>query len=327
MAKKAPKRQFDWKTYSRPARLLSEAQEVALAEGLLAPLLRLALADDALRLEIRARSANLYCRGTLVVRVTGESPFVAEMESDVGGAPDRLELATEADAARLLAAIAEKRTELDASYDPGGRPERAYLQLIADSNAGIDLFASEYVVLDMEHTYGKRRYDLVLLRRVEGVTGPGGFAHARLVFADVRTPGQALSGASGLDVVAGDLAEMSKALGGSHLERIRAEFAALAAQKVRLGLLPPELEVRELDAALPEALVVFAGTDASDTANDAAIVALHERLASRHYPTERLRFVAFPDVPETPGPALAIAEENVLDYRGFKEYRARRREE
>lgn len=344
MAKKPSKKQFDWRTYSRPDRLLTPEQEDAFSPGgLLAPVLELALGDPRIHFQIRARSAALYYRGTALARIKGDfAPFAAEFEAPPGAPAPRTPLETAADVEALLATLAEKRAALDEAADSGStsdadttgavaggpvpRPERDYLLAIAGSNPPADadaLYGGELVVIDLEYTYGKRRYDLIALRRVEGVSGLGGFAHPRLVFIDARVASQPLGGQMGLDAVAGDFADFAKALGGSHLARAKGELLDLTEQKVRLGLLPADLEVREIADGLPEFLVLFAGyPNVADRTSDAAIIGMHERLALRHFPTEqRLRFANLPSVPDVPDASLALGEDDIVSYRQFKEFR------
>lgn len=325
-------RQFDWTTYSKPARILTDAQEESLSAGLLRPLLSAIIADPSMRLDVRARSVNLYYRGSSLLRLTGE-PMVAEFEPAGGGALERVSLTTPSDVETLLGRIGTARDAVDGSLAEGNAPgRRAVLQALADANGGGDLFASEYVVVDLEYTYGKRRYDLIAIKRTEGVTGPGGFSNPRLTFVDVRCCEQGLGGTNSLEAVGGDLADFTKAIGGSHLERAKLELAELIAQKVRLGLLPAELELRALDHGLPELLIVFVGYEKLiERDSDSAIIALHERLSSRHFPTEhRLRFVDLPPAAaeKTVGPDadLMIRDDDLMTYRQLKEYRLRSRQ-
>jgi len=82
MAKKSTKREFDWRTYSKPQRLLTTEQEAAFASGMLRPFLELALSDHAVSFEIRARQATLYYRGASIVRISGASaPFSASIDA------------------------------------------------------------------------------------------------------------------------------------------------------------------------------------------------------------------------------------------------------
>ena len=85
MAKgKSTKREFDWRTYTKPARLLTEDQEQAFARGELAPLLKWALQTPGARFEIRARQAAIYHNGTLLLRIRGaEPPFLGEIDANV----------------------------------------------------------------------------------------------------------------------------------------------------------------------------------------------------------------------------------------------------
>lgn len=323
MAKKASaKRAFDWRTYSKPARLLSVAQEDAFTSGILAPVLAWVAEDPRSRFEIRARAAGLYHRGVSLARVMGEEPFVAELEPAEGAAPERLPLESDSDVTHLLDRLAAAREAVDDALDSDEAPRhrRSYSLAIAEGNSGIDLFEDEIVVVDAEYALGRRKVDLVALVRTEGVTGPGAFANPTLAFIDVRVPGQSLTGGNGLASVAADVAEYCKALSGEHLERTAEEIDMLVAQKVRLGLLPDDLEVRSVESTLPKLIVAFAERDPREPANDAAIVELHEKLAARHYPTELLRFLDFVEVPED-GEGLALGAGDAMTYREFKAYR------
>lgn len=308
----AKKKQFDWRTHSKPVRGLSAAQEAALVGGALRPLLDLALSDASYRLEVRPRSAILYRSGTSLVRISGEEPFIAEVESSDGGV-ERREIGSAEQTTGLVA---------DLNAMSAATPNRrGVLHALASVNSGGDLYADELVVIDTEYNVGQRKVDLVALRRSEGVTGPGGFANPVLVFGDVRCCGQSLTGNAGLASVAADVAEFAKALSGEHLARAHAELVDLVAQKVRLGVLPPELEVRAITDALPELLVVFSDYEVTDPVHDRALIDLAEKLAARHYPAGRLTFAHYVETPEPGDHSMALREGEVVGYRDFKAYR------
>lgn len=309
----AKKKQFDWKTHSKPVRALSEAQEQALLGGTLRPLLDAALSDPRYRLEIRPRASHLYLEGTSLLRVTGDGPFIAEVDS-AGGPAIRSEL-TDSEASSHLV-----RSTSDAAGSVP-MPRRAVLHALAGANQGTDLFGDELVVIDSEYNVGPRKMDLVALRRSEGVTGPGGFANPVLVFIDVRTGTQPLTGNTGLAAAAADFAEFAKALSGEHLERAKAELAALTAQKVRLGLLPAELELRGFTDEPPELLIVFSEYDVLNEVHDRAMIELAEKLAARHYPAGRLYFAHYIDTPLPGEEGMSLREGEVVSYREFKSYR------
>lgn len=323
MAKKpSAKRAFDWRTYSKPARALSPAQEEAFATGVLAPVLAWALADPRSRFEIRARAAGLYHRGIAIARITAEEPFIAEFEPAEGSPPERVTLGTAEDVAALVARLDEKRAAIDAAIESGeaSRARRSFTGAIAAGNAGGDLFSDEIVVIDTDYRLAKRKLDLVALVRTEGVTGPGGFSNALLAFIDLRTPEQSLGGQNSLAAVASDVAEYVKAISGEHLTRTAEEMTQLVAQKIRLGLLPAEMEIRGVDPDLPQIMVAFAESDPTDPSCDAAIIELHEKLTARHYPTALLRFAHFTAVPED-GDGIALEPGDAMTYREFKAYR------
>lgn len=323
MAKKqSTKRQFDWFTYSRPVRLLSEAQEAALLGGVLGPLLEAVTADAALSLEVRARSLNVYYRGANLVRISGDGPFIAETDSALlvpraergGEQLERTEMTTAADMTAVLARVAELRAAIDTSWQPSDATDRTCKQELSAANSGRDLWNDPLIVVDMEYTYGKRRYDLVALSRSEGVTGPGAFSSPRLAFVSVHR-GSALAGNNAPAAVGVDLADFAKAVGGTHLERARAEISDLVAQKQRLGLLPAEWEFRGVAEQFPEFVVLMVADDVSGEAHDKAAIETHERLTAKHYPTDLLRFAHVRDC------TAALGADGLFAYRAFKEYR------
>lgn len=323
MAKKqSSKRAFDWRTYSKPVRLLTQTQETEFRTGMLRPLLDWADGDPRSRFEIRARSAGLYHRGVSLARIGGDGPFTAEIEIAEAAQPERVALPDDASVAALVERLQETRWAIDVAAQKGTaeRNRRSYAHAIASGNAGGDLDSDAMVVVDADYALGRRKLDLVAIMRSEGVTGPGGFANPDLAFIDVRVPGQSLTGPAGLAAVADDLADFGKALSGEHVLRAAAEITDLVAQKVRLGLLPAELDVRSVMDTLPHLIVAFAEADPTPTVNDPAIVELQERLAARHYPTHRLHFLHFTTVPED-GDGLAVEEGDAMDYREFKSYR------
>lgn len=322
MAKKQPsKKQFDWKTYQKPQRLLTESQEHAFGDGILTPLLRFAETTSSVVLEIRSRTASLYCFGVPLVRITGEDSFVAEFDpADGGGAPERVPLDGEADVVALIERV--RATCADVEPEATANPNRrAYLQALAASNAGGDPFGDQFVIVDIEYPYGKWRYDAVALSRTEGVTGPGGFANPMHAFIDVRVPGQSVTGQVGLENLGNALADFTKALAGHHISLSRAETGDLLDQKVRLGMLPEEIELRDITEKLPELIVVFIGDEVMQQAYDVPINRLHEKLSARHYPTHRIAFAHVPDTRGVPDAALTLGEVDIMDYRAFKSYR------
>lgn len=331
MAKKQPaKRKFDWMTYSKPVRLLTPAQEAAFESGILSPLLARADTTPDLRFEIRARSASLYFRGASVLRLSGEGPFLAEFDVSYqqphaqrnGERLERHEVSDEAGVSSCIGLLTELCDAIESEWDPAvDFHDRTARQRFADANSGMDLFADEYVVVDLDYTYGQRRYDLLALERTEGVTGPGGFANCRLAFLDVCRSPKGLSGNSGPASVGSDLADFAKSVGGMHFARARAEIQDLVAQKVRLGLLPRDIELRGLDESGPSLVVVFGSEYVEEAVYGPAIIELHEKLAARHFATDHLGFAHVGDIERAAAQALTVHEGDVMSYRAFKTYR------
>ncbi|MDZ4168141.1 MAG: hypothetical protein U1E26_00605 [Coriobacteriia bacterium] len=324
MAKKtSAKRAFDWRTYSKPARHLTDAQEEAFVSGRLAGILQWTHEDPRTRFEIRARQAGLYHRGVSLARIGGEGPFSVEIDGTDGTVADRHEVAGDQDVLRLIERLSSESARVDAAIGGGSetRHRRSFAAAIAAGNCGSDLASDGLIALDTDYALGRRKLDLAVVLRSEGVAGPGGFANPELAFIDVRVPGQTLTGQGGLAPLAEDFADYAKALSGEHVRRSCEELAALAAQKVRLGLLPGDLDLRSISEGLPHLVIAFAERDPSAQESTAPLVEIHERLSARHYPTTRLHFVHFTLVPES-GDGLAVGEDDLMDYRAFKAYRA-----
>lgn len=331
MAKKSStKREFDWRSYTKPARLLSPEQESALLNGILSPLLDLARSRADLRIEIRSRQAAFYCLGTLVLRVRGaEEPFVAEIDAnirlprDLRVSAEQLEtwsLASPDDVVKCAAEV-NALCILTAGFSEGAPvSERAVLHAFADANCSP---ADDLMVIDTEYQYGKRRFDFVAMKRAEGVAGPAGFTTPRLVVGQLKSAPRPLGGTSGLAVYAADFAEFARALGGTHLAKAKDELAELFAQKQRLGLVSAEIPLRHLTEDDPEYLVVLAGFSAGDEALDPPLIEMHEKIVTRHYRPELLRLASA----ENPAHAedLRLTADDMMTYREFKGYRKRLR--
>ena len=267
-AKKSTKREFDWRNYSKPERLLTPAQETDLLGGVLRPLLELALADDGLSLQIRARQAALYYRGTSLARLSGpELPFVAQIDANLrlpraerSGA-ERLEtwpLACPEDVAAFLAEIGRLRAAADSwSADEPSMSLREQITRFAQANGPHATQTAELIVIDIEYQYGKRRFDFVGMRRATGVGGFGAFSTPRLVIGELFGGDRPATSVSSLTSFAADAAQFAHALSGEHLERAKAELEALVAQKIRLGLLASDIPFSHFTAGSPELLVAF----------------------------------------------------------------------
>ena len=333
-AKKSTKREFDWREYSKPARVLTTAQESELLGGFLRPLLDLALADTALNLHIRARQATLYHRGVSLVRLSGaEPPFTAQIDANLRlpraertGA-ERLESWPLSDAESVSKLLGEVRALCEfadsLAAEEGATPARNVLMRFAEANGPHVSHSAELVVVDVEYQYGKRRFDFVAMRRATGVGGLGAFTTPRLVIGELFTGDRAPSSPAGLTTFGAEAAQFAHALSGEHLERAKTELTALAAQKIRLGLLAPDIPFSHFAAGSPELLVAFTTPSFSDASIDAPIAELHDRAVARHFPAELIEFAAVGDARPDDDHSLEVAEDDVLPYRAFKGMRKR----
>ena len=333
-AKKSTKREFDWREYSKPARVLTTAQESELLGGFLRPLLDLALADTALNLHIRARQATLYHRGVSLVRLSGaEPPFTAQIDANLRlsrpertGA-ERLESWPLYDPKSVSELLGEVRALCEfadsLAAEEGATPARNVLMRFAEANGPRVSHSAELVVVDVEYQYGKRRFDFVAMRRATGVGGLGAFTTPRLVIGELFTGDRAPSSPAGLTTFGAEAAQFAHALSGEHLERAKTELTALAAQKIRLGLLAPDIPFSHFAAGSPQLLVAFTTPSFSDASIDAPIAELHDRAVARHFPAELIEFAAVGDARPDDDHSLEVAEDDVLPYRAFKGMRKR----
>jgi hypothetical protein len=331
-AKKSTKREFDWRTYSKPSRLLTFEQEEALLGGVLRPLLDLAHNDATINFEIRARQANLYYRGVQIVRITGaEAPFSASIDTTLrvpraerpgAEALETWPLTTPDEVSACLVEIASLRAGLDAFAQTEPLTARDLLMQFAAANR-IDAETAEIVVVDVEYQYGRRKFDFVAIRRAVSVGGAGAFTTPRLVIGEVYTGHRMPGATSGLTSFGAEAAEFVHALSGEHLMRAGAEIGELVLQRERLGL-SPETPFARITDGLPELLTVFVRPDFATTAYDAPIAELHDRAVIRHFPADLMRFSAAGDARlESADKSLTLGEDDVLTYRAFKGMRKR----
>jgi hypothetical protein len=331
-AKKSTKREFDWRSYSKPARLLTSEQEDALSSGILRPLLDMALADDGVSLEIRARQATLYYRGVSLVRVAGApESFSASIDANVRlpraerpGAEklETLPLTTAEQVSACIEELASLRALLDRFAAEEHVSAREQLTAFAVANRA-NPESAELIVVDIEYQYGRRRFDFVAMRRATSVGGEGAFTTPRLVIGELYTGHRFPDAVGGMTSFGAEAAEFAHALTQEHLIRAQSELGELAAQRQRLGLLP-ELPFVHFAEGLPELLVVFTNPTFFTPAFDAPLAELHDRLVARHYPTELLRLAAVGEArPESEDTSLAVGEDELLHYRAFKGMRKR----
>jgi hypothetical protein len=331
-ARKSTKREFDWRSYTRPPRVLTAEQESAFCEGLLRPLLDLSIADRQMSLEIRARQATLYYRGASLVRLGGTSaPFSATIDANLRlpraerpGAekPETWPLETSEQVSDVLAAIAELRACIDSPSEDAPPSSRELLIDFAKANR-MQADSAELIALDIEYSYGHRRFDFVGMRRATSVGGPAAFTTPRLVIGELYTGHRPPNATAGLTTFGADAAEFARALGGEHLGRAKAELRDVALQRQRMGLLPATPFSHFADGS-PELLVVFVDPDFIAPTLDAPLSELHDRAVARHFPTDLLHFAAVgPARPGGDDRSLTLREDDILPYRAFKGMRKR----
>jgi len=264
------KQQVDLDTYRKRPRRLAEPMEAALGPGGdLHPVL-VAVADDhRLRLDIRERRFNVYYGGGNLMLVDGrKSPWVLHFDEKYfkGGVLQPPTLPTQFsaidDAHAWVQAFPELIAGMEDWWTRHPKGERTHCQAMAAANSGMaGPPPADYLVLDLEYQWAQRRFDMVAAKRRPTEDDATGWAEPDLVFVEVKSDYSACSGISGLGDHARDYRDIITASGGRRAQEIKLEYEHVIAQKVRLGLLDPSLDVRRLSPAVPELLVVFVDLD------------------------------------------------------------------
>jgi hypothetical protein len=144
------------------------------------------------------------------------------------------------------------------SRHPKGK--RAHCQVMAAANSRMAP-SPDYLVLDLEYEWARRRFDMVAAKRRRTEDDATGWAEPDLVFVEVKCEYGACSGTSGLSTHAHDYRDIITASDGRCFRDIKLEFAKVVAQKVRLGLFDRSLGFRRFSPAVPELLVILVDLD------------------------------------------------------------------
>lgn len=282
------KKDFDWSIYRKPKRILSDDQELALTEGTMRPLLDYALSQPDVRFDIRHHKANLYFRGGNLLRIAFEKSasgginhfgeFDLNYSIPKGAArlkPSirRVELDTEADVAACLIELDRFKDLMLNWWEDYPKGERTYEQYIASANEYFEpAMPPEYMVIDIEYQYARRRFDLVAMRRNPTNTDPVGFRTPLLSLWELKCDKRALAGKSGLFDHAVDYRDFVLKQEGAHAGRAQDEYMMMVQQKVRLELLP-DCGFAAFAPARPEYLLLFADYDVHQPTLDRPLAA------------------------------------------------------
>jgi hypothetical protein len=140
--------------------------------------------------------------------------------------------------------------------------ERAHCQAMAAANSGMaGPPSADYLVLDLEYEWAKRRFDMVAAKRRLTKDDATGWVEPDLVFVEVKCELSACSGISGLGDHARDYRDIITSSKGRHVQDIKLEYENVIAQKSRLGFLDMPLGFKCFSPEVPELLVVFVDLD------------------------------------------------------------------
>jgi hypothetical protein len=197
------------------------------------------------------------------------------------------------------------------------RAERRIQQFIARANGARTLSAAgDFIVIDIEYANARRKFDLVLFDRDQ-------LPRPRLIFCELKCTGAALNGKAGLEAHGIDFGDFLLAGGGRHVELCKLEYAAVIAQKKRLGLLAPDLDFEGFAAEQPEFLVMFADYDVRLAELRTPLARMRSQVEARLGDLDLLRFAHFRKVDDGTGPALRLSREQLMDSEAFDAYRER----
>lgn len=262
------KKEVNLDSYQKAPRMLAYRMEVALGpEGGLHPILAAVSADDRLRLEIRDRRFNVYYGGGNLMRVDGrKSPWTFHFDEKYfkGGTlrPPTLptRFSDRDDACTWVQAFPDLIAGMEDWWSRHPKGERAHCQAMASANSGTAPSA-DYLILDLEYEWARRRFDMVAAKRRPAAPDVTGWEEPGLVFVEVKCEYAACSGISGLGDHAQDYRDIITARDGRCSSDIKLEYANIVAQKVRLGLFDRSLGFRRFSPAIPELLVVLLNLD------------------------------------------------------------------
>jgi len=268
------KLQVNLNTYRKIPRVLAESMEIALRPGGdLHPVLVAVAKTDQLRLDIRDRRFNVYYGGGNLMLVDGrKSPWILHFDEKyfTGGdiAPPTLptQFSTINDIHDWVQAFPKLIKGMKLWWADHPKGERAYCQEIAAANsrkAGPP--PADFLVLDLEYEWAKRRFDIVAAKRRPTKMDATGWAEPDLVFVEVKCEYPACYGKSGLGDHARDyrdiITAMDSASASPQYLKIKEEYENLIAQKTRLGMLCESLGFSRFSLSIPELLLVFVDLD------------------------------------------------------------------
>jgi len=263
------KTDVDLDTYRKADRYLAKEMEVSLREGGLQPILDEVLVDPTLQLDIRERRFNVYYGGGNLLLVDGrnnpwklhfDANYFAGSSLEIPNLPKFFEM--KADAKRWVDAFPELKAGMIDWWTRHPKGERAHCQAIAatnNENNGVP--ATDYLILDLEYEWGKRRFDLMAARRNVTDEDPTGWIEPILVFVEVKSDVGACTGQSGLSDHASDYRDIVLARNGRRTDDIKLEYQNIIRQKQRLGLLSDTLTFMRFAKTVPELLIVFVDVD------------------------------------------------------------------
>lgn len=321
--KSCDKADFDWGIYDKALRRLTPAQETALLGGHLRPLLDYVLAKPEVRFDIRPGAANIYYDGGSLMQLkngthlpfkgTFSRGYVGEKGHDVSVLDDL------AAVEREVEGFAQRRRHMR-EHDGEGykRAERRIQQFIARANGASSLAdAGDYVVIDIEYDYARRKFDLVLLDRSE-------LPRPRLIYGELKCRSGALNGKAGLQQHGIDFGDFLCPEDGRHVELSKHEYAGVIAQKQRLGLLSADLDFEDFSAEPPHFLVLFADYDVCQAELRTPLARMRAEIEKRLGSVDLLRFADFPEFDDDgDGPQLRLRREQVMDSEQFDACRER----
>jgi hypothetical protein len=303
------KKDFNWSVYHKPKRILSGSQELALSEGLLRPLLDYVLSHPEVRLDIRHHKANLYYRGGNLLRLASEGVLhgvrhfgefdlnysVPKGAKRLAGNVHTLALNTRADVDACVSELDRFKEQMLTWWADYPKGERTYEQYIASANESYDPnLPPEYLVIDLEYQYARRRFDLVAMKRNPTTSDPIGFQEPQLSLWELKCDQRALSGKAGLLDHAVDYRQFVLAEPDVHVRRAQDEYAKVVLQKQRLGLFP-DCGFTKFSPGTPEFLLLFADYAVGQRALDRPL----EDFTTCLEVAGLLEHVAFTSIPRT----------------------------
>ena len=270
-----------------------------LKEGVLAPITEMVKSDTTLCLELRGRYINIYYRGGSLMKISttrlAGTYSVSFNKSyfrygDAIDLPER-NIKSGRNVEAWLGVSPSLKRAMDQHFAKRKRDEREFQQLVLrDNNFGSIAGSTDYYICDIEYRSRFGQFDMIAVEWPSTSQDRKQTDNRRLIFVEVKHGDKALANKAGIHSHIRDINNYVKEVG--YLREIKEDMVAVFNQKMRLGLMTCEKELRSFSDQPPRLFLVLVNHDPDS-----------ERLLNE-----------LKTIPESPHVELCIATASFLGY-------------